>query len=852
MDQSHIYNEYNRENCCNNSTANVTFTETSEYYLYNRPEHFEEPLVSSSYHRSSIEPRSNDGGNYSSTLFSDSILPPYEGPLDDPNHVSHSFYNPSEFPDSNQFVENCQPDYTFYELSTPGGFSNASIQRTIQSNYCGISQPQISNYANNRNYSMSYMAHETATNSAPQSGVNYDYSSSGVDRQSRSFNNAYDSLDVTNTSYSYQTQINYQPDQVYQQVEVYPLQNSQTYYYSTQYCSNQSNPLMSYNQSMIYDNQLKHYQTYYLDTQESYLDYQPSVYHQPNGNSQYTENYVESVQSVWQENACGNQQSDWSSQIPNNYADYSDSCGQVQVYNDNNNRSCQQQSQTYTFPGSFTSNVQNGPHVLHTLSKPVQTSEPASKIPDSSQINDLVHLDSDEEDETVHSQTLTESPCEPIHEYACSQCDKRFARPSHLEIHFRTHTGERPFRCCICSKSFTQASNLQRHMRSHKTWPQLRSIGGKMSANNPIVRPSRSIMPVARRVQVISNSTLLNYSLLDNQFECKFCGLRVKGFQKMRSHMTQHNNEKVYQCIVSSCLKTFMELTAFTEHLNVAHNLTNSKWLKCVTCQRQFESMFSIVPAALISLLDVSDLLGHYTSKKCGSSRNSTIKRKSLDSQSGRSRTTQLRCPICRYRRFARYGLLRIHLLNDHSVTNISEVSPSKAARIQSLNKPLSPSPQIQPVISVSQDTHLTTASDPTQAVGDTTNVSTSLEALDSNPPRPPLRHSNISLIVERRSFKQRFDTSPLACPLCGRVFKKKKFFDDHCALCEQKQAEAERRQRWRESRQQSDVLIASEDPLPPISETSLLSENVDDSSRRTRRSRRKCIQSSNLPISVS
>lgn len=102
-------------------------------------------------------------------------------------------------------------------------------------------------------------------------------------------------------------------------------------------------------------------------------------------------------------------------------------------------------------------------------------------------------------------------------------------------------------------------------------------------------------------------------------------------------------------------------------------------------------------------------------------------------------------------------------------------------------SKSLSPNSHAQPpVLSVSQDTLLTTTSDPT------TNASTSLEALESNPPPPPpLRNSNVRLIVERRksvkrSFRQRFDTSPLACPLCGRVFKKKKFFDDHCALCQQ------------------------------------------------------------------
>lgn len=197
-----------------------------------------------------------------------------------------------------------------------------------------------------------------------------------------------------------------------------------------------------------------------------------------------------------------------------------------------------------------------------------------------------------EEDDSAPSPSQTGAPCEPTHEYACSQCNRRFDRPSHLEIHFRTHTGERPFRCSICSKAFSQVSNLQRHMKSHKTWPQLRSLtDNTLSSTNFLVKPPRSIMSVARRVQVLSTSAILNYSFVDNQFECKFCGLRVRGFQNMRSHMVKHNNEKVYQCIVSSCLKTFTELEAFTEHLNKAHDLTDSKWLRCSKCNKQFESM---------------------------------------------------------------------------------------------------------------------------------------------------------------------------------------------------------------------------------------------------------------------
>lgn len=97
----------------------------------------------------------------------------------------------------------------------------------------------------------------------------------------------------------------------------------------------------------------------------------------------------------------------------------------------------------------------------------------------------------------------------------------------------------------------------------------------------------------------------------------------------------------------------------------------------------------------------------------------------------------------------------------------------------------------VQPAISASQDTLPTATSEPSQSLGDTSNGSTSLETSDSNPSPLPLRLTNVYLIVNRcstakRASRPHSDVSTLACPLCGRVFKKKKFFDDHCTLCQQ------------------------------------------------------------------
>ncbi|XP_063242029.1 zinc finger protein 239-like isoform X3 [Bacillus rossius redtenbacheri] len=55
----------------------------------------------------------------------------------------------------------------------------------------------------------------------------------------------------------------------------------------------------------------------------------------------------------------------------------------------------------------------------------------------------------------------------PPHErhHLCGECGKGFTQQGHLQLHLRTHSGEKPYRCADCHKAFTQSCHLQVHSR---------------------------------------------------------------------------------------------------------------------------------------------------------------------------------------------------------------------------------------------------------------------------------------------------------------------------------------------------------------------------------------------------
>ncbi|XP_068625837.1 zinc finger protein 493-like [Battus philenor] len=203
------------------------------------------------------------------------------------------------------------------------------------------------------------------------------------------------------------------------------------------------------------------------------------------------------------------------------------------------------------------------------------------------------------------------------HPIKCKVCDKSISSQSYLQIHMRTHTGEKPFKCYICNRGFITASKMHRHVLTHESIDNEGSLKCETyseSGSDTAKKKKKRSKESTKRTKSVKSKMVekshhrkrphaceycqkrfLHLATLQVHkkshegeelvLKCHYCLMKMDGGEALRVHEASHEGPKPYLCTL--CGKSYKKRETMMYHRK--HH-TAEKEFTCDICSKSFPS----------------------------------------------------------------------------------------------------------------------------------------------------------------------------------------------------------------------------------------------------------------------